>query len=323
MKHSLPVPEASRDTDLGRIAAGLPVVSEIRPSIADLAEGVFAVTDLKESTKQTYRYGVRDFLGWNTAQTLDPTTLIRYKKHLRETTHLSTSTKNLYLSGVRVFARRLFELGLVERDFGKGIKGFSISRQHKRAAISDTQVEQVFRYLRKDPDKRLLLIFTLLYFQGLRQKEVLDLRVEDLDADGMTLNILGKGRDDREKIDLHPKTVEALRRFIQRAEAKSGYLFSSPKNPSAPISRIQLGRMIRKVHRDCEVLNTGHAWRKVFTSKLIEGGLDLLTVSSFTRHRSIAMLQVYYDRLERKKKLPIYYRLFDAQARAGGTVATD
>src|ERR1017187_6371565 len=249
MKHSLPVPEASGDTDLERIAAGLPVVSEIRPSIADLAEGVFAVTDLKESTKQTYRYGVRDFLGWNTAQTLDPTTVIRYKTHLRETTDLSTSTKNLYLSGIRTFTRRLFELGLVERDFGKGIKGFSVSRQHKRAAISDTQVEQVFRYLRKNPDKRLNLIFTLLFFQGLRQKEVLDLRVDDFDADGMTLNILGKGRDDREKIDLHPKTVEALRRFIKQAELNSGFLFSSRQNRSAPISRIQLGRLIRRVHK--------------------------------------------------------------------------
>lgn len=291
--------------------ADAPLVGNLGSPIGELAEQVFEVTDLKESTKQTYRYGVRDFTNWNVAETLDSTTLIRYKKHLRERADLSTSTKNLYLSGVRVLARRLFELGLAERDLGKGVKGFSVTRQHKRVAISDTQVERVFRHLRKHPDKRLTLIFTLLYYQGLRQKEVLDLRVEDFDAAGMGLSILGKGRDDREKVDLHPKTVDALLRFINQAELKSGYLFASRKNSTAPISRIQLGRMIRAVHRECAVANTGHAWRKVFTSKLIDGGMDLLTVSSFTRHRSIQQLQTYYDRLERKKKLPRYYELFD------------
>ena len=98
--------------------------------------------------------------------------------------------------------------------------------------------------MRKNPDKRLLLIFTLLYFQGLRQKEVLDLRVEDFDAAGMTLNILGKGRDDREKIDVHPTAVEALQRFIKLAELKERILFASRRRTkSAPISRIQLGRI--------------------------------------------------------------------------------
>jgi integrase/recombinase XerC len=312
MIHYDPTEIPDTTTDLAPPTAVSPVIGHVGSTIGELADRVFAVTDIKNSTKQTYRYGVRDFASWNVAGTLDATTLIRYKKHLRERADLSTSTKNLYLSGVRVLVRRMFELGLAERDLGKGVKGFSVSRQHKRAAISDTQVEKVFRYLRQNPDKRLILVFTLMYYQGLRQKEVLDLRVEDFDSTGMTLNILGKGRDDREKIDLHPKTVEAIRRFIAQAELKSGYLFISRKNPSAPISRIQLGRLIRAVHRECEVANTGHSWRKVFTSKLIDGGMDLLTVSSFTRHKSIQQLQTYYDRIERTKKLPRYYQLFDA-----------
>jgi integrase len=70
--------------------------------------------------------------------------------------------------------------------------------------------------------------------------------------------------------------------------------------------------MIRAVHEACGIKNTGHAWRKAFTSKLIDSGLDLLTVSAFTRHKSISMLQVYYDRLDKGKKLPIYYETFDA-----------
>lgn len=274
------------------------------------ADQVVARLDVKDSTKAVYKYGLRDFIAWNEGLPLSRDRVSRYKVSLRSRSELSTSTKNLYLSAVRALTAQLFAEGLVEADFGKHVRGFSVNRAHKREAISDEQVGSVFQYLKAQDDPTLTLVFTLLFFQGLRQHEVLSVRVEDFNASSKTLAIEGKGRDEREAVDLHPTTVEVLEWFLRRTGIRSGYLLASSRSATGYMSRVHLNRLIREVHKKCKVNNSGHAWRKVFTSKLIESGLDLLTVSSFTRHRSIEMLKVYYDRLDRKKKLPTFYRTF-------------
>lgn len=276
-------------------------------------EKVLSLLDITESTRKAYRYGLRAFLQWNRGDSLDVSTITRYKRALRDRVDLSASTKNLHLSAARILLTQLYRVGALDRDFGQGVSGFTVAREHKKSAITDEQVAEVFSYLRRKDDKRLILIFTLLYFQGLRQNEVVTARVEDFNEAERTLMIEGKARDERERIDLHPRTVEVLRWFLDRSGLKSGYLLYSKRTVEGHMSRVQLGRLIRAVHKDCGISNSGHAWRKVFTSKLIESGLDLLTVSSFTRHKSIAMLQVYYDRLDRKKKLPLYYDVFEKQ----------
>lgn len=278
--------------------------------LKNLVEKVLETCDVKESTRTSYRYGLVDFLGWNREGLLDPNVVVRYKAYLRNRTDLATGTKNLYLAGVRIVLRKLFESGVLPRDFGQGVKNFSVSRGLKRSPITDEEVQRVFAALRGMDDPRLLVVFTLLYLQGMRQNEVLLVRAEDFNADAMTLAILGKGRDERELIDLHPGTVKVLGTYLQDLHLKSGYLFASPKKRDCPLTRQQLHNMIRGVHQQCGITNVGHGWRKVFVSKLIDGGMDLLTVSSFSRHRSIEMLKVYYDRLDRKKKLPQYYEVF-------------
>jgi len=66
-------------------------------------------------------------------------------------------------------------------------------------------------------------------------------------------------------------------------------------------------RLVMKAHRQLGIAKNVHAYRKVFTSKLIESGLNLLEVQSYTRHRDVSQLQVYYERLDKAKTLPTYY----------------
>jgi len=256
-------------------------------NLTEMFERVLDQVDISNGTRRTYRYGVRDFTSWNVDGTLDQSTLVRYKNYLRDRTDLTTGTKNLYLSGVRTVVRTLYTLGVLERDTGKGLKGFKITRCHKSGPITDDQVEKTFRVVREMKDKRLFLLFSLLYLQGLRQKECLTLRIEDFEPDTKSLWIVGR-----------------------ETGLKSGYLFWSRKNKSGHMTSQNLNWLIRKVHGEVGITNTGHSWRKVFVSKLIDSGMDLLTVSSFSRHKSIEMLKVYYDRLDREKKLPKYYEVF-------------
>jgi integrase len=267
-------------------------------SLSEVFERVLDRVDISETTRKTYHYGVRDFVEWNTVGTLDHSTLVQYKKYLRDRSDLSTGTKNLYLSGVRTVVRTLHTYGVLDRDPGDGLKGFKVNRTLKRGPISDVEVTKVFNLIRDSEDRRLLPLFSLMYFQGLRQKEILGLKVEDFESDSKSLWILGKGRDDKEQVDLHPQTVLVLENYLEETGRRSGFLFGSRQNPNGPMTYQNLNVLIRKVHTTVGVKNKGHSWRKVFVSKMIDSGMDLLTVSSFSRHRSIEMLKVYYDRLD-------------------------
>lgn len=276
-------------------------------TLEEMIGRVFDVTDLRPSTRRTYVHALRIFTAWAAGRPLDATILVAYKNHLRDRRDLAAKSKNLYLAAARTVFRQLFALGVLPYDASALVKSFSVDPGHKRPPVTDTQVKRAFDYLTRCRDARLVLILNLLYRQGLRQKEVVDLRVEHFNEHDATLAILGKGRDDRELIHLHPETVRALRTYLYGRRMKDGYVFPSRKRPSGHIGTNALYKIVMAVHDACGIANSPHSWRKVFTSKLIESGMNLLDVQAWTRHRSTDQLRVYYDRLSLTKTLPTYY----------------
>jgi len=59
-------------------------------------------------------------------------------------------------------------------------------------------------------------------------------------------------------------------------------------------------------HSEVVITSSHHAYRKAFTSRQIDANMNLLTVQQFTRHRSLDILKVYYDRRDLEKKLPLF-----------------
>lgn len=281
--------------------------------VSEMVSRVFQAADLKPSTRKTYGYAAKHFTTWATGRPLEKTILVAYKNHLRERTDLSAKTANLYLAAARTVFRQLFMLGVLPFDASKMVKSFDVGTAHKRSPITDAQVRRAFKHVRESEDHRLLLILNLLFRQGLRQKEVVDLRIEHVDGQAGTLAILGKGRDDRELIHLHPETLRCLRLYLSNRGIKAGYIFPSRKAPGKHIGTAALYRLVQDVHEACNIRNSPHSWRKVFTSKLIESGMNLLDVQTFTRHKSLAQLTVYADRISFAKSLPAFYAAFDVK----------
>jgi integrase len=300
------------------VAALTAPAGDVSPSgVADVTDlqGLFAQilerTDLKPGTRRVYEKALRNFTMHGGAIT--PNVLVDYKNSLSARVDTSVATKNLYLSAVRTVFRRAFELGLLKQDLSKSVRSFRLGQAHKRSPISDDEVRKVFAYLNEKGDKRLLAIFNLLFRQGLRQAEVVRLSVEDVDFVGQTIRVLGKGRDDKELVPMHPRTAAALKEWADEARIRSGYLFPSRKAVGTHLTVNMLYRMVMDVHGAVGISTNPHGWRKVFTSTLIDSGMNLLNVQRFTRHKSMAMLQVYYDRNEVKKLLPDYYEALNGQ----------
>ena len=278
------------------------------------AATVFDRLDVSETTRSQYRREIRPFLKFmrHRGGTLTPTILLDWKRRLEKRTDIGTGTKKKYLNVARVLLRELHRWH-PDRipDLVTGVRGFRVEQSHKKNPITDDEIERVWKYLDAVSDLRLKTLFGLMYYQGLRRVEISRLLVEDFDAEEKSILVHGKGRDDKERISAHPRMVTLMQDYLEDGGLRSGPLFPSRKRPGKGLSPNMLWRLVMGVHKELGIRKNSHSWRKVFTSRLLASGMNLLEVRLFTRHRSVEMLQVYADRLDKDKMLPTFYAAFE------------
>lgn len=300
-------------TDADRVSTALVSVA---PSVYWLSEteAVINSMDVSECTRLQYQREVRRLLEWLAGRQLYPNVLLDWKKHLRARVDIGTGTKAKYLSVARALFRELYRLQLIPLDVTVGVKGFKVHKIHKRAPLTDAEIATAISFVNDLGEcVRDRALVALLLYQGLRRVELTRLRVEDFNKEEKILLVLGKGQDDRIAANLHPRSLEVLDAYLKWAELKSGALFPSPRSPYASLSGSALWRIIMRIHQRLGLHDrNAHAWRKAFTTRLIQSGMNLLEVQGYTRHASLQMLQVYYNRLESSKTLPAYYAAFES-----------
>jgi site-specific recombinase XerD len=114
---------------------------------------------------------------------------------------------------IRAFCRFLVAEQLLERDPTEGLKAPRVIEQPV-PLVSDAQLRALLKACGGTgfADRRDLALFRLLFDCGLRRKEVLLLRVEDVDWETDTVQVLGKGGRYRH-VPFGAKTGLALRRY--------------------------------------------------------------------------------------------------------------
>lgn len=281
--------------------------AELPAAISELLTGM----DVSENTREQYGRDIRHFLRWLAGRDLYRNVLVDFKGHLKAQKGIAAGTKAKYLTVARAFLKESYRVGLLPVDVTANVRGIRVSRLHKRSPILDLDIKRVFRQLAlPGSDARAALIITLMFYQGLRRIEISRLEVEDFDSVNRTLTITGKGRDDSEKVDLHPYVCAALTTYIDGG-VKSGPLFPSSHAPTKNLTSNMIYRLVMQVHVEAGVKANPHAWRKAFTTRLIaKSGLSLPEIQTFTRHASLSMLSVYYNRMKREESLPSYYAAF-------------
>ena len=282
------------------------------------AEKVFDLLDVSEATRQDYKYRIGLFLDFTSERGFNRNSFLDFKRALAERTDFAVSTKNKYLATAKIFLKEANRQGALPADITQNIKTFSQNKKHKRDGLNDEEIKTLTNAMQALPETptnaRLKAILSLLVFQGLRQVEVIRLDVRDIDFISKTAFIQGKGQDDKEPINLHPEAIKAIQGYLKGNRIADGALFTSQSNNSK--NKRLTTRAIRDIVK--ETLNalgiekTTHGFRHYFTSTLIKTYKgDLLEVAQYTRHKSLEMLQVYNDNINRKADLPRFYRAFD------------
>jgi len=279
---------------------------------------IFDCMDISENTRNEYQYRLKPFISFIQSGGFNRNSYLEYKRQLSERTDLSVSSKNKYLIVARIYCKELNRQGFMPTDITQNVKSFQQSRKHKKDGMTDDEVRRLLERVQtfdKNYDScRKKALLSLLILQGLRQIEIVRLNVNDLDFASQTAFIQGKGKDDKEMIDLHPVTVATLKEHIRKNKIADGALFVSTSNNSKKqrLTTKSIRNLINPILRSLEIDKTVHGFRHYFTTKLIQSYKgDLLTVAQYTRHKSLEMLQVYNDTIRHKADLPRYYQTFN------------
>lgn len=280
---------------------------------------LFDDMDIADNTRQDYLARLPQFAGFLHRNGINRNSLLEYKKYLRSRTDLGIAAKNKYLAVARIALKELYRRGAVSVDLSLNVKSFQQSQKHRVEGLDEQEIERLCEYLRSLPDSfksvRLRALVALLLYQGLRQIEICRLDVADVRISNKQLYVLGKGRDDREPIYLHPQTVKALKSYLRASKVKDGPLFTSlwGQTKGSRLSTRGLRGIVKELLGEVGICKTVHGFRHYYTTALIKSYKgELLRVAKYTRHSSTDMLMVYNDQVEDRQDLRRYFASFNA-----------
>ena len=131
------------------------------------------------------------------------------------------------------------------------------------------------------------------YATGLRVKELVHVKLTDLDAARGTIRVeQGKGAKDRYTL-LSPRLLEELRAYWVRARPRV-WLFPG-RNGQQPLHTSSVGKAYTAAKRRAGITKRGgiHGLRHAFATHLLEMGVDLPTIQRLLGHTSIQTTMRY------------------------------
>ncbi len=228
-----------------------------------------------------------------------------YKTHLRNRPKrngekLSSSTINRRLSTLRSLVKeaRRFEIVLWSLE----VEFLKTSPYRDTAGPGLHAVGKMMTALAARNDEkgiRDLAILRLLYDRGLRRGEVVSLDLQDVNLLTGQIAIMGKGRTQREYIDMPEPTKDALALWIQVRGLKSGPLFTNfdRAGKGERLSGTSIWRIVRKAG---ELIGLPTARPHGIRHTAITAALDNLNgnvreVQKFSRHSDPRTVGLYDD----------------------------
>lgn len=135
-------------------------------------------------------------------------------------------------------------------------------------------------------------IISILYSAGLRRSELLNLKINDIDSERMTIRVnQGKGNKDRITL-LSTRLLKDLREYYKAYLPKT-LLFEGPHGE--PYSETSVSKIVKRAAYYAGITKpvTPHMLRHSFATHLLENGTDLRYIQTLLGHTSLKTTEIY------------------------------
>jgi integrase/recombinase XerD len=274
--------------------------------------------NLSPRSLRSYGYDLLNFARWwfckkrSSLSTLSESLLLDYVRYQLESTPRPTpQTVNHRLTVLRCLYRFLYGRAIPRKragvqsihktrcplGFGKpGERSVGLRLKQSRRVIVPLSAGEVAQFWSSFYTYRDLSIIALLLFSGLRSRETMELRLDDLSLSEARLRVLGKGN--RERVQpLCEETTHTLRQYIEyERPLGSSYLFLCLKGQRRgyPMTPAGFRSLFRHHRKSAQVsLANPHRFRHTFGADMVRFGVSLPALMHLMGHSHIQTTMLY------------------------------
>lgn len=270
-----------------------------------------------ERTLRAYRQDLEDFRSFSADDTIAAAAagllnrghgganshVLAYRAHLRDR-GLKPATVNRRLAALRSLVRLARLTGHI--NWTLDVENVRSEAYRDTRGPGADSVRRMIASLDGAPDRvsrRNHAALRLLCDLGMRRGEVVSLDVEDVDLVRGTIEVTGKGRDEKHVMHLAPATSLALASWMEARGSVPGPLFLNFDRAGKGTGRLSgtsLYRIVRELGATVGERVRPHGLRHTAITEAVklaqENGMNLEEVMDLSRHRDVRVLMVYRDR---------------------------
>jgi len=296
-----------------KVAREIEAVPQLDAFMASFLEA----QDVRDSSKDTYRKGLKQFLLWLKGTGIaapSRQTILDYKNAIKEK-GLSSYTVSAYIVIVRKFFDWLESTrGLP--NIARGIKGAKRARGFRKDPLTLPQVKELLSSIERINviGQRDYALINLLIRTGLRTVEVIQANTEDIRQQGgeALFYIRGKGRDEKDEfVVLTPETLKPIHEYLKaRGNGKKDVpLFESlsDRNLGGRLTTRTLRNIVKGRLRAIGIENdrlTAHSLRHTAVTLALQAGASVQEAQAMARHANINTTLIYSHNIDRVRDAP-------------------
>ena len=224
--------------------------------------------------------------------------ILEYVEYLRRERHNGAAAINRQATILRNFYRAMVAMGHLEPSANPIANFPTIKAARKKLPVflSEDEVRRLLASPRVDTvmglrDRALLC---LLYGTGIRASECAGLTEAEMNLDGRTIRVMGKGGNER-CLPLNEEVVRVLRQYqtARGPVAKRAAFFRS--RGGRALSRNAIYERVHRHGRRAAIdkVLSPHRLRHTFATHLVKAGVNLVTIRDLLGHRCITSTQIY------------------------------
>ena len=271
-----------------------------------------AERNLAALTLRNYHTDLTHFFDWLAGEGIAPEAVDRraFRRYLAalDADGIARASIARKVSTIHTFYRRLVQDGVLPTDPLHGVRSPKQERRLPRMLPED-EVASLLEAPDGDgpTDLRDRAILELLYASGLRVSELTGLDTADVDLDGGTLRVTGKGNKQRVVV-LGGPAERALRVYLRdgrpklaRGQAEPA-LFLNRDGGRLSVRAVQLLVRESGIAAGIEARAHPHLLRHTFATHLLDGGADVRVVQELLGHSKSTTTQIYTHVTEARQR---------------------